>query len=314
MYINATGFYIPEARVDNQHFLELNGLTSEWIEQRTGIRTRSIAKPEENINTMSMEVLRNALPQLPYDITEVDLIISASYSPYDTVATAAHNAQFEFNITNAKALYLSSACSSFINALEVVEGYFAMGKASKALILGADKNSAYWNETDPKAGHLWGDAAAAFFLSKERITEKDAEVIEVYTQGLGYLPKAPEAVHLRPRDGGIMMPEGRDVFMQACTNMPKNVLSLLEKNGYTLDDLSYFIGHQANMRIMANIAKQLNLPEEKFLHNIEELGNTGSVSSALVYAQNAHKFKKNDLIALTVFGGGYSTGACLIKC
>lgn len=139
MYINATGFYIPEARVDNQHFLELNGLTSEWIEQRTGIRTRSIAKPEENINTMSMEALRNALPQLPYDITEVDLIISASYSPYDTVATAAHNAQFEFNITNAKALYLSSACSSFINALEVVEGYFAMGKACKALILGADK-------------------------------------------------------------------------------------------------------------------------------------------------------------------------------
>lgn len=314
MYINATGFYVPEARVDNQHFLELNGLTSEWIEQRTGIRTRAIAKPEENINTMSMVAIRNALPLLPYDITEVDLIISASYSPYDTVATAAHKAQFEFNIKNAKALYLSSACSSFLNALEVVEGYFAMGKASKALILGADKNSAYWNETDPKAGHLWGDAAAAFFISKERITEKDPEIIEIYTQGLGYLPKAPEAVHLCPRDGGIMMPEGRDVFMQACTYMPKNVLFLLEKNGYTLNDLSYFIGHQANMRIMANIAKQLNLPEEKFLHNIEELGNTGSVNSALVYAQNAHTFKKNDLIALTVFGGGYSTGACLIKC
>lgn len=123
---------------------------------------------------------------------------------------------------------MSSACSSFLNALEVVEGYFAMGKASKALILGADKNSAYWNETDPKAGHLWGDAAA-FFISKERITEKDPEIIEIYTQGLGYLPKAPEAVHLRPRDGGIMMPEGRDVFIQACTYMPKNVLFLLEK-------------------------------------------------------------------------------------
>lgn len=129
MFINATGFYVPEERVDNQHFLELNGLTSEWIEQRTGIRSRSKAKAEENINTMSM-----------------------------------------------------------------------------------------------------------------------------------------------------------------------------------------FIGHQANMRIMSNIAKQLNLPEEKFLHNIEELGNTGSVSSALVYAQNDHSFKKGDLVAITVFGGGYSTGACLIKC
>lgn len=314
MFINATGYYVPEERVDNQHFLELNGLTSEWIEQRTGIRTRSKAKPEENINTMSMEAVRNALPKLPYDITEVDLIVSASYSPYDTVATAAHKAQFEFNITNAKALYLSSACSSFLNAMEVVEGYFAMGKATKALILGADKNSAYSNETDPKAGHLWGDAAAAFFISKERVSEHDAEVLEVYTQGLGHLPKAPQAVHLCPRDGGIMMPEGRDVFMQACTYMPKNVLLLLEKNGYTLDDLSYFIGHQANMRIMSNIAKQLNLPEEKFLHNIEELGNTGSVSSALVYAQYADQFKPGNLVALTVFGGGYSTGACLIKC
>ena len=277
MFINATGFYVPEERVDNQHFLELNGLTSEWIEQRTGIRSRSKAKAEENINTMSMEAVRNALPKLPYDITDVDLIVSASYSPYDTVATAAHLAQHEFNIENAKALYLSSACSSFLNALEVVEGYFAMGKATKALVLSANKNSAYYNETDPKAGHLWGDAAAAFFISKERVSEKD-------------------------------------VFIQACTYMPKNVLYLLEKNGYTLDNLTYFIGHQANMRIMSNIAKQLNLPEEKFLHNIEELGNTGSVSSALVYAQNDHSFKKGDLVAITVFGGGYSTGACLIKC
>ena len=96
MFINATGFYVPEERVDNQHFLELNGLTSEWIEQRTGIRSRSKAKAEENINTMSMEAVRNALPKLPYDITDVDLIVSASYSPYDTVATAAHLAQHEF--------------------------------------------------------------------------------------------------------------------------------------------------------------------------------------------------------------------------
>ena len=121
-----------------------------------------------------------------------------------------------------------------------------------------------------------------------------------------------EAVHLRPRDGGILMPEGRDVFIQACTYMPKNVLHLLEKNGYTLDNLTYFIGHQANMRIMANIAKQLNLPDENFAQ-YRGAGKYGSVSSALVYAQNDKNFKKDDLIAITVFGGGYSTGACLIK-
>ena len=297
MYINATGFYVPEERVPNQHFFELNGLTSEWIEQRTGIKTRSKARPDENINTMGLEAIRNALPKLPYDIKEVDLIVAASYSPYDTVATAAHVAQREFQIQEAKALYLSSACSSFVNALEVVEGYFAMGKATKALIISADKNSAYWNETDPKAGHLWGDAAAAYFISKERVTDHDAEIVEIMTQALACVGKGPDGVHLRPRDGGIDMPEGRDVFVQACTYMPKNAIHLLEKNGYSINDLSYFIGHQANLRIMMNISKQLNLPEEKFLHNIEELGNTGSVSSALVYAQNDARFK----------------GACLIK-
>ena len=313
MYINATGFYVPEERVPNQHFFELNGLTSEWIEQRTGIKTRSKARPDENINTMGLEAIQNALPKLPYDIKEVDLIVAASYSPYDTVATAAHVAQREFQIQEAKALYLSSACSSFVNALEVVEGYFAMGKATKALIISADKNSAYWNETDPKAGHLWGDAAAAYFISKERVTDHDAEIVEIMTQALACVGKGPDGVHLRPRDGGIDMPEGRDVFVQACTYMPKNAIHLLEKNGYSINDLSYFIGHQANLRIMMNISKQLNLPEEKFLHNIEVLGNTGSVSSALVYAQNDARFKKGDLICITVFGGGYSAGACLIK-
>lgn len=307
MFINATGVYVPAERVHNDYFLELNRLTSEWIEQRTGIISRSKAQPEENINTMGLEAIRDALPKLPYNITEVDLIIAASYSPYDTVATAAHVAQKEFNMTKAKALYLSSACSSFLNALEVVEGYFAMGKATKALIISADKNSAYSNDTDPKAGHLWGDAAA-FFISKEQMSTREPRIEEIYTEGLGHISKGPEGVQLRPRDGGIMMPEGKDVFIQACTYMPKNVLYVLEKNGYTLDDLSYFIGHQANMRIMSNIAKQLELPEEKFLHNIEELGDTGSVSSALVYAQHEHLFKKGDIVCITVFGGGYSAG------
>jgi len=313
MYINATGLYVPEERVGNDHFLELNGLTSEWIEQRTGIKTRSKAKPEENVNTMGLEAVRDAITKLPYDIKEVDLILLASYSPYDTVATGAHEVQREFSIENAKALYISSACSSFINAMEIVEGYFAMNKATKALIIGADKNSAYYNETDPKSGHLWGDAAAAFFISKERVSDSDAEVIDIYTEGLGHISKGPDGVQLRPRDGGITMPDGRDVFIQACTYMPKNVIMLLDKNGYTIDDLDYFIGHQANMRIMSNIAKQLNLPEDKVLHNITEFGNTGSVSSALVYAQNASRFVAGNLVSMTVFGGGYSAGACLIK-
>ncbi|MDR3193958.1 MAG: ketoacyl-ACP synthase III [Tannerella sp.] len=314
MYINATGYYVPKERVSNDYFLKINGLTDQWIAQRTGIVTRSRAKPEENINTMGIEAIRHALPSLPYDIKEVDLIISASYSPYDTVGTAAHVAQRTFGIEDAKAFSLSSACSSFVNALEVIEGYFAAGKSRKALIVCGDKNWAYINEEDPKSGHLWGDASVAFFISKEQVTEKDARILEIFTQGLGCLGKGPESVQLRPRDGGIRMPEGKDVFVQACTLMPQNALRLLENNGYTWDDLSYFIAHQANLRIMKNIAEQIRIPDEKMLYNIDELGNTGSASCALVYAQNTDRFKANDLVCLTVFGGGYSAGACLIRC
>ncbi|MDR0536827.1 MAG: ketoacyl-ACP synthase III [Tannerellaceae bacterium] len=313
MFINATGFYVPAGRVHNDYFLKVNGLTSEWIEQRTGIVTRSKCRPDEDVNTMSLNAVLNAKPKLPYNISDVDLIISATYSPVDTVATAAHTVQKEYQIEHAKAFMISSACSSFLNALEIVEGYFALGKASKALVLSADNNSLYQNEADPQSGHLWGDAAAAFFLSRERVQANEHEIVDIYTEGLGHIGKSVEAVKLRPAVEGIMMPEGKDVFIHACNYMPKNVLYLLEKNGYSLEDLTYFIGHQANMRILSNVARQLKLPEEKMLHNIEELGNTGSVSSALVYAQNEQRFREGDLIALAVFGGGYSAGACLIK-
>ncbi|MDR0698471.1 MAG: ketoacyl-ACP synthase III [Tannerella sp.] len=314
MYINATGFYIPEERIPNEYYTKKTGLTDEWIVQRTGIKTRSRARNDENINTMSIDAVKNALPSLPYDIKEVDLIISSTYSPFDTVGTAAHAVQYAFGVENTKAFTMSSACSSFVNALEIIEGYFAIGKAHKALIVGGDKNSAYNNEDDPKSGHLWGDAAVAFFISDERITDNDYKILDIFTEALGCLGKGPSGIQLRPRDGGIRMPEGKDVFIQACTYMPKNALRLLEKNGYTFNNLSYFIGHQANMRILKNIANNICLSEDKMLSNIEELGNTGSASCALVFAQNKAKFQKDDLVCISVFGGGYSAGACLISC
>ena len=87
MYINTTGFYIPQERVSNEYFTKITGLSDEWIIQRTGIKTRSRARADENINTMSVDAVKNALPSLPYDIKDVDLIISSTYSPYDTVGT-----------------------------------------------------------------------------------------------------------------------------------------------------------------------------------------------------------------------------------
>lgn len=313
MYINATGFYIPEGRVDNAHFLDVNGLTADWIEQRTGILTRSKAGAGENSDTMGIEAIENALPQLPYDIKDVDLIVAASYSVYDTVGTVAHVAQRRFGINGAKALYCSAACSSFINGMEVVEGYFASGKATKALVICSEHNTYYSHEEDPKSGHLWGDAAVAYFVSKERQSDSDIEVVEIFTEGLGNVGKGPDGVRLRPKEDGITMPDGRDVFIHACRYMVYSLQNVLDAHGLRKEDLRNVICHQANKRIVAQVAHQLDLPMERFLNNIEQLGNTGSASAPLVLAQHRGDFAKDDLAALMVFGGGYSCGAMLVR-
>lgn len=313
MYINAIGHYIPSQRIDNAHFKELNGLDSDWIVQRTGIRTRSRCPEGEGIDSMAVDAVEAALPRLPYSIKEVGLIVAAHYCAYDTVGTVAHKLQRHYDIEGAKALYASSACSSFVNGLEIVEGYFAMGKATKALLVCSEQNSYYYNERDPKAGHLWGDGAVAYFLSKDRISDSDIEVLGVFTEGLGQVGKGPGGVTLRPKEDGIQMPDGRDVFMNAV----KYMMYAIGKNhadcGVTVDDVKYFITHQANMRIVKQVAKMMEVPIEKFLNNIEELGNTGSASAALVLAQHQEDLRPGDIVTLAVFGGGYSCAAFTVK-
>ena len=313
LYINKIAHYLPKNVVPNSYFKAVNGLEEEWIYSRTGIKTRSKAEENENTNTMAVKAVELAAKDLPYPIEETDLIVAATYSPYDTVSTPAHTVQRLFNIEKAKCVSVSSACSSFINAMEIVQGYFAMGKASKALVIGSEHNSAYANETDPQSGHLWGDGAVAVFISAKNYTGHDAQIIDIYTCGLGHIRKAAEAVYLRPRNGGIGMPEGRDVFINACHYMVEALEQVTKTYHKTIHDLKWISSHQANQRIIKNISKQTGIPEEHFLTNIEKRGNTGSPSCAISLSENIGKIKTGDLVGLTVFGGGYSCGAMLLQ-
>lgn len=313
MYINATGFYIPSERVPNSYFEPINGLSDEWITKRTGIKTRSKAAADEDQITMGADAVEDALKSLPYDITEVGLIVAAAYSPVDTVATLAHEIQRKFGIAEAKAVAVTSACSSLINGMEVVEGYFAMGKASKALLVSSEHNTYYANESDPKCGHLWGDGAVAFFISKERTNDDEPRISHIHTRALGHIGRGPEGVKLRPRESGITMPDGRDVFLHACKYMIEALDKATAPMNLTPSKLDYIICHQANARIVAQVARQLGLDEDHFINNIAELGNTGSASAGIVFAQNRSRFNKGENVGLTVFGGGYSCGACVIE-
>ena len=307
------GHYVPSQRVDNDYFLDINGLTADWILQRTGIRTRSKCADGENQNTMAMEAIEDAMRSLPYDIKDVDLIVGAAYAAYDTVATVGHQAQRQYDIDGAKVLYLTSACSSFINGLEVVETYFAAGKATKALLICSEHNTYYSNESDPKAGHLWGDGAVAYFISKERVAPTDWKVSTVFTEGLGNVGKGPDGVRLRPKEDGITMPDGRDVFIHACRYMIYALNKALDNAGLKIEDISKLITHQANKRIVAQVAHQLDKNLDDFINNIEELGNTGSASAPLVLSQYKDEIPDGSKVALMVFGGGYSCGAFIAE-
>jgi len=313
MYINSFGHYLPKDRVPNEYFYHVNGLSDGWIYERTGIKTRTRASLNENTNTMAVEAVSNAADFIPYDIKDIDLIIGATYSPFDTVATLAHYVQRKFSIERARVVSVSSACSSFINAVEIVEGYFAAGKAKKAVIVASEHNSAYSNEKDTNSGHLWGDGAACVFISKDRLSENDWKIIDVYSQGLGHIGHSIEAVFLHPANGGLLMPDGKDVFIYACNYMIKALDIICEKNNISAKDLDYIIPHQANIRIINNIKKNLGIDESKLFNNIEELGNTGCASTVIALSQNRQKVKPGNIIGFTVFGGGYSCGSMIIQ-
>ncbi len=313
MYLNSIAHYLPSIVIGNDYFLNKNGLTDEWIYTRTGIKTRRKAEPHENANTMALEATKRVMELNSYSIADVDLIIGGTYTPFDTVGTLAHVVQEEHKVSDVQTVSISSACSSLINALEIAEGYFAMNKAEKALVIVSEHNTGYSVDTDEFAGHLWGDGAAALFVSKERISENDFEFIEITTQGLADVGKGTVGVGLQPLKNGIKMRYGKDVFIHACNYMTQITQNILRKNDFTIKDLDMLIPHQANIRILNNVMEQLEIEPEKVVANVERLGNTGCVSTGIGLSENLDKLEKGNLVCLTVFGGGYSSGAALFR-
>ncbi len=311
MYIHAVSHYLPQAVVGNEHFTRLNGLSSDWIIERTGIEERRKAAPGENTNTMTLDAVRRL--QAKADLSTVDLIVGATYTPYDTIVSLAHEAQHYLGIADIPVVSISTACSSLLNAIEVVEGYFALNKAQRALVIVSEHNTVYNNDEDKVSGHLWGDGAATLLITKEQQSDHDFTIRALLTGGAAHTPKATTAVVMQPTNGGVAMAHGRDVFINACQYMPKASLQVLDRCGLTLADVDFILPHQANLRISRNVMHTLGLPEEKLISNIQRLGNTGCAGCAIALSERWDSFRKGQRIVITVFGGGYSYGAMLIE-
>lgn len=246
-------------------------------------------------------------------LDDVDLIIGASYTPWDTLGTIAHVVQRQFGMRRARAIYLSTGCSSFINALELAAAYFESGRSHRALIVASEHNSLYSRDEDEKSGHLWGDGAIAVLLSSENPGTASMQVLDIATQGLGDIGHGPDALHLLPHGQGLIMPNGRDVFQHACREMENSVRSMLARHQLSIAQIRLLVPHQANDRIISKVAQSLDARPEQVARTIGSLGNTGAASTAITLFRYQDMLKDDELAILVTFGGGYSTGCALLR-
>jgi 3-oxoacyl-[acyl-carrier-protein] synthase-3 len=309
MLILRTSEYLPARIVDNEYFGKILNKPPTWFIERTGIRERRRCAPDENLHTLAIAAV-TGLQAEEVPLAKIDLIIGASYTPLDTIGTLAHVIQREFRLHGARAIYLSTACSSFVDALDMASMYFKAGGVRQALIVAAEHNSAYSRDDDVASGHLWGDGASAVLLSA---AERDSqfEIIQVETMGLADQGHGPDAVSLR-RESGLRMPFGREVFARACQEMTRAVRNILAGHGLGREDVRLMVAHQANRRIIDWVASELRFPPERVAVTIDSLGNTGCASVAITLHRFANQVLPGQFVVLVTFGGGYSVGAALL--
>ena len=305
--------YLPERTLPTSEIAAATGRSVAWFTARTGITERRRAGPGETAETMAVAAVRALEKATCFPISECDLVIGATYTPSDTIATLAHQVQRAFAIENARVFQVSAACTSAFVAMEIAQSFLQCGRAKTVLIAAAEHNSLYSDDADEQAGHLWGDAAAAFLLSATPSQTAGYEVIDVATSGLAHIGHGPDGIFLNPKSGGLRMPHGKDVFAQACQAMESASRSMLAKHGLTPRNLRLLVPHQANLRILERVASRLGVDESRCAITVRELGNTGCVSPLVSLLPYEHKLEDGDYILLVAFGGGYSVGAALLR-
>lgn len=306
IYLENPTIYLPKQILTNKSLAEITDKDEFWFEKRTGIIERRRADATESNWLLGIK----AVEKMSEKLSDVDMIVCATYTPSDTVGAIGYRIQKHFGIHNAKVLNISTGCSSFINAVEIGEQFIKSGTSSKILIVASELNSQYSNDADLMGGHLWGDGAGALIMSS---IESGNKLLATYTKGLGDIGNGPESINLIPFRDGLKMNDGRDVFYHACQFLKDSCQRVLTKINLSIDDIDFIIPHQANQRIINYLIDDLKLNPKKVISNIRKIGNTGSASTLIAMAQNQNKFQSGDKILFTVFGGGFSTGAMIVE-
>ncbi|MGN0536346.1 MAG: beta-ketoacyl-ACP synthase III [Acutalibacteraceae bacterium] len=312
--ILGTGKAIPDYVLTNDELSTMVDTNDEWIRTRTGIEERHICK-NETITELCVKAAQNALDNAGITPEQLDLIICSTMRGENLTPSQACMIQKELG-ASCPAFDLNAACSGFVYALDVAAGYFARKRVKHVLIVSMDNLSNMTDWTDRSTCVLFGDGGAAAVLGEG----DDLLSIQITAQGNDTVLLIPHGTNSSPfyeheEQKAILHMMGGDVYKFAVSAMSNGIRQVIEDAGYQQNDVAHVIPHQANIRIINAAAAKLDIPRERFFCNVNKYGNTssGSVPIALDEANRSGVLKKGDLVALCAFGGGLTTGTCLLR-
>lgn len=314
----ATSFAVPERVVTNDQLASFMDTSDEWISKRTGIRRRHIST-EENTSSLAFRAVEKLQEKSNFSPDEIDLIIVATMSPDNMTPSTAAMVQGMLGAKNAVAFDLSAACSGFSYAISVARNILLSNHWHKAIVIGAEVLSKLIDWHDRSTAVLFGDGAGAALLS----VSNDQHLLGQDLKTFGNMGNKLTAGHTKPkkdllendRKMSAFEMDGREVYRFATHQVPKSILLAVQQANVNLDEIDHFLLHQANERIIKQVAKKLDQPLSKFPMNIAEYGNTAAASEAILLAECvANKvIKKGDLVAMSGFGGGLIVATLIFK-
>ncbi|MBW2616733.1 MAG: ketoacyl-ACP synthase III [Deltaproteobacteria bacterium] len=323
--ILGTGFYVPPKVLTNVDLQQMGlDTTDEWIVQRTGVSERRIADPDVNTADLAREASLKALDMAGMTAKDIDLIIVATITPDTCCPSAANWLQAKLDAPQAVTFDVTAACSGFIFGLNIAEQYLKNRTWKHILVVASEVMTRTLDWTDRVTCILWGDGAGAAVLT---LGEEGHEILSthIHTDGKngqdllmpGGGSKTTPISHESVDKGlhTLQLIEANASFRVAVRHFIESIKEAAQFNNVAVEDINWFIPHQANMRMFLSIAKTLKIPFEKFYVTLQKYGNISSASCAISLAEAVEvgSVKKGDLICLPVFGGGLTWGSALIK-
>ena len=319
--ITGVGSVLPPNRVPNTWFEDKVATSDEWIRDRTGIEARHFVDEGVFTSDLALAAGQIALETAGISAAQVDLIVCASVTGDTPFPSTAVWVQQKLGIS-APAFDVNAACAGFSYALATATGFIESGTADTVLLIGAEVFSRILDFTDRQTCVLFGDGAGAAVLQASdhagiegTVLGADGTAAEILIMpgGGSREPATPETVAASRHR--IFMPNGREVFKRAVTEMAAACREVLEKNGHSTDDVDLLIPHQANARIMTAVADRLHIPPEKAVIDVAEVGNTSaaSIPIAMDRAYRAGRMKEGDLVVFASFGAGLTWGATAMR-